>query len=82
MGDNKKREINCTKEFPNPQVMRNRTVHHSFSNIQPVSKQHLMASFPPVYVLSMMPYGMEYPTGWVRSAVPAVSPLNFLCLFI
>ncbi|KAK4822228.1 hypothetical protein QYF61_011869, partial [Mycteria americana] len=32
-----------------------------------------------VYILSMMPYGMEYPFGQLGSAVLAVSPPSFLC---
>ncbi|KAK4832066.1 hypothetical protein QYF61_020622 [Mycteria americana] len=32
-----------------------------------------------LYILSMTPYGMEYPFGQLGSAVPAVSPPNFLC---
>jgi len=35
--------------------------------------------FPPLYMLSIMPYGMEYPFGQLGSAVPAVSPSRFLC---
>ena len=35
--------------------------------------------FPQLYMLSMMSYGMEYPFGQLGSAVPAVSPPNFLC---
>ena len=35
--------------------------------------------FPPLYMLSMTSYGMEYPSGQLGSAVPAVSPPNSLC---
>jgi len=34
--------------------------------------------FPQLYMLSMMPYGMEYPFGQLGSDVSAVSPPNFL----
>jgi len=30
-------------------------------------------------MLSMTSYGMEYPLGQLESAVPAMSPPNFLC---
>ncbi|KAK4817679.1 hypothetical protein QYF61_024908 [Mycteria americana] len=32
-----------------------------------------------IHILSMTPYGMEQPFGQLGSAVPAVSPPNFLC---
>ncbi|GAB0180862.1 hypothetical protein GRJ2_000551500 [Grus japonensis] len=32
-----------------------------------------------LYMLSMTSYGMEYPFGQLGSAVPAVSPPNFMC---
>ena len=35
--------------------------------------------FPQLCMLSMLSYGMEYPFGQLGSAVPAVSPPNFLC---
>jgi len=35
--------------------------------------------FPRPYMLSMALYGMAYPFGQLGSAVPAVSPPNFLC---
>ena len=35
--------------------------------------------FPQLYMLSMTSYGLEYPCGQLGSAVPAVSPPNFLC---
>lgn len=34
-------------------------------------------AFPQLYVLSMMPYGMECPLGQLGSAVLAMSPHNF-----
>ena len=34
---------------------------------------------PPVWLLSKMSYGREYPFGQLGSAVPTVSPPNFLC---
>lgn len=47
MGDNKKRERNKPhKKLPNSQVMRNRIVDHSFTDKQPVSKQHPRPAFP------------------------------------
>ena len=39
----------------------------------------LPSSFPSFFLLSMMSYGMGYPFGQLGSAVPAVSPPNFLC---
>lgn len=36
-------------------------------------------SLPQLYMLSMIPYGMEYPLGQSDSAVPAASPHNSLC---
>lgn len=36
--------------------------------------------FPQPYMLSMTPYGMECPLGQMGAVVPAVSPLNSLCI--
>lgn len=50
------------------------------SNWCPVTAgQWLPACFFLVCVLSMLPYGMKYPFEHLGSAVPAVSPHNFLC---
>jgi len=47
--------------------------HHS------KSLPFLLLSPPLLYMLSMTPYGMEYPFGQLGSAVLAVSPPSFLC---
>jgi len=46
---------------------------------QSLSSAPPQPTFPLVYMLSMMSYGMEYHFGQLKSAVPAVSPPNFLC---
>lgn len=48
-----------------------------------VPEQWPLSSFPPGYMLSMMPKGLEYleyPFGLLGSAVLALSPPNLLCL--
>jgi len=39
----------------------------------------LPSFFPWLYMLSVTPYGMEYPFGQLGSGVPAVSPTSSLC---
>ena len=57
------------------QVMNNAIAHHPPTDAQPVPKQQPPpASFPPVYILSMTSYGMEYAFGQFGSAVLAVLP--------
>lgn len=41
--------------------------------------KHFPILFPQLYMLSLTPYGMEYPFVQCRSAVPAVSSPNSLC---
>ena len=61
--------------------MHNAIAHHPLTNAQPFPKQRLLppSQLPPVNVLSMMLYVMEYPFGRLGSAVLAVPPPSFLC---
>ena len=61
--------------------MHNSSAHYLLTDAPPVSKQRPLAFFPPCLLLRMMSYGMEYSFGLLESAVPAVSPPNFLCTF-
>ncbi|KAJ7404189.1 hypothetical protein WISP_146848 [Willisornis vidua] len=50
------------------------------ANCVPVCIQSSVASrLRELYLLTMTPYGMEYPLGQLGSAVSAVSPLNSSC---
>jgi len=50
--------------------------YHQPTDAQPVPKQ----CPPPTFLLlSMTPYGTEFPSGQLGSGVPAVSPPNFSC---
>lgn len=53
--------------------------HHLLTDAQPVPQQWPPASFPQLYMLSIMPHGMEHPLGPLGSTVPAVSLHNSLC---
>jgi len=44
------------------------------------SEHPCLRSFPSFLFLNMMSYVMEYPSVQMMSAVPAVSPPNFLCI--
>ena len=58
------------------EVMQRHTLatSHQQTDAQLVSEQWLFwKDFPPVLLLSMMLYGMEYPFGWFGSAVSSVS---------
>ena len=70
------KELEYTK-----QVMHNTVAHHSLTDAQLVPKQRSAPpnQFPPVYILGIMSYGMEYSFGQFGSAVLAVSPPSFLC---
>ena len=61
--------------------MHNAIAHHSPNDAQLVPKQQSAppGQLPPVYILGMMSYGMEYSSGQFGSAVLAVSPPSFLC---
>ena len=63
------------------QVMHNAIAHHSLTDAQLVPEQRSLhpGQLPPVYILGMTPYGLEYPFGQFGSAALAVSPPNFLC---
>lgn len=72
------------KERIKPQethVMHNTTAHHSLTDAQPIPKQWSAAlgQLPPVYLLSMMFCDVEYPSGQLGSALPALLPPGFLC---
>ena len=61
------------------------TAYHHPTDAQPVPEQWPPYQLSLVLLLSMMPYGTEYPFGQLASAVPAVSPPNFLstpCLLV
>ena len=70
------KELEYTK-----QVMHNAIAHHSPTDAQLVPEQRSAppGQLPPVYILGMMSYGMEYSFGQFGSAVLAVSPPSFLC---
>ena len=61
--------------------MHDAIAHHRLTDAQPVPEEQMLplCQLPPVYALSMMSYGMEYPFGKFGSAVLAVSPPSFLC---
>ena len=61
--------------------MHNAIAHHSPTDAQLVPEQRSAppGQLPPVYILGMMSYGMEYSFGQFGSAVLAVSPPSFLC---
>lgn len=59
-------------------------MHNALLTTHPLMPSQILSSgpwlgFPQIYMLSMKPYGLEYPFGHFRSAVPAVSPHSFLC---
>ena len=70
------KELDYTK-----QVMHNAIAHRSLTDAQSVPEQWSTppGQLPPVYILGMTSYGLEYPFGQLGSAVPAVSPPSFLC---
>ena len=70
------KELNYTK-----QVVHNAIAHHSLTDAQLVPEQRSAppSQLPPVYILGMSSYGMEYPSGQFGSALLAVSPPNLLC---
>ena len=70
------KELEYTK-----QVMHNAIAHHLLTDAQSVPEQRSTppSQLPPVYILGMTSYGMEYSFGQFGSAVLAVSPPNFLC---
>ena len=70
------KELNYTK-----QVVHNAIAHHSPTDAQLVPKQRSAPSdqLPPVYILGVTSYGMDYAFGQLGSAVLAVSPPSFLC---
>ena len=70
------KELDYTK-----QVVHNVIAHHSLTDAQLVPEQQSTppGQLPPVYILGMISYGMEYPFGQFGSAVLAVSPPSFLC---
>ena len=74
---NKKSEIKPKKR----QVIHNAIAHHPLTDAQPVPEQPSASpsQLPPVYILGMASFGMEYPFGHFGSAVLAVSPPSFLC---
>jgi len=52
---------------------------HKQTNAQPVSEQWpLWKDYPPLLLLSMALYGMEYLFSQLRSTVPVVSPSSLL----
>ena len=63
------------------QMMHSSIAHHLPTDAQLVPKQRSTppSQLPPVYILGMTSYGMEYPFGQFGSAVLAVSPPRFLC---
>ena len=58
--------------------MQSLTTHGPMPSQFPSSDPPLPAN-PPVYILGMMSYGMEYSFGQFGPAVLAVSPPNVLC---
>lgn len=58
--------------------MHNAIAHHQLNDTQTVPEQQSPppSHVPPVYILTMMFYGVEYPFGSLRSAV---LPPTFLC---
>lgn len=52
---------------------------HQVTSAQSVSQWQSPANLHSSLLLSLMPYGMEYPFGQLGSAVPAVFPHSFPC---
>ena len=61
--------------------MPNAMVHLLLTDAQPDPKQwpHLPGQLPPYLLLSMMPYGLDYPFGQSGSPVRALSPPSSCC---
>lgn len=75
--ENLKRKIDKTVER---RVMQTKTyAQHQITSAQLVPQCQSPANLHPSLLLSMMPYGMEYPFGPLGSAVPAVFPPSFPC---
>lgn len=60
------------------------SITHDGDTVRPVSGAlalsiSLSFFFPQILFLSMTPYGIEYSLGQLGSAVPSLSPFNFLC---
>lgn len=59
--------------------MHSTVAHHPGADGPSDPEQQPPASFPLVYVLSLTPYGMEYPSGQLGPAVP-VLPIPASCV--
>lgn len=59
--------------------MHSTVAHHPGADGPSDPEQQPPASFPLVYVLSLTPYGMEYPSGQLGPAVPVLPHPCFLC---
>lgn len=59
--------------------MQNAIVHHLLTDVQPVTEQRLTppCQLPPVHMLHMMFYGMEYPLEPFELAFLTVLPPSF-----
>lgn len=62
--------------------MHNTVIHLLLTDAQPISGRQSTApgQLPPVYMLSMTFYGVEYPFGQFRLAVLAKLPPSLLCI--
>lgn len=67
------KELEYTKS-----VGHNSIAQYMLTDAQPASSLQPITSFPVVYVVTVLPYGMGYPFGHLGSPVLAVSPHSLL----
>lgn len=67
------KELEYTKS-----VAHNDIAQYMLTDAQPASNLQPITSFPLVYIVTMLPYGMGYPFGHLGSSVLAISLHNLL----